>query len=143
MHVTNPNNRLQQLLSFQAPFLERSLLQKKVFANKEEYQLAFEEFKRFIGVRLLTNETVAMTDEKVDEIWHAFILHTREYELFCREILGGFLHHNPCDAFDESSRIEYQQLAKRYGQHYQTIYGMPLKQFDICCSGNCDSGGKT
>jgi hypothetical protein len=34
----------------------------------------------------------------VDIGWHTFILYTREYSLFCREITGGkFIHHEPTD----------------------------------------------
>lgn len=34
--------------------------------------------------------------EEIDEIWHAYILQTREYERFCRALPGqrGFLHHH-------------------------------------------------
>jgi hypothetical protein len=38
---------------------------------------------------------VAMPSQAVDELWHAFILHTRSYELFCQKAFGQFLHHTP------------------------------------------------
>lgn len=31
----------------------------------------------------------------LDEMWHVFILHTREYEAFCMEHFGRFIHHSP------------------------------------------------
>ncbi|MEK7569891.1 MAG: hypothetical protein AAB515_00385 [Patescibacteria group bacterium] len=31
----------------------------------------------------------------VDEYWHTFVLHTRDYEQFCKEYLGTFIHHSP------------------------------------------------
>lgn len=31
----------------------------------------------------------------IDEFWHTFILHTREYEAFCKHYLGSFIHHSP------------------------------------------------
>lgn len=40
----------------------------------------------------------------VDIGWHMFILHTREYAAFCRDIAGGFIHHVPED--DESEAGE-------------------------------------
>ncbi|WP_433225637.1 hypothetical protein [Actinomadura formosensis] len=40
------------------------------------------------GVRLAMSETV-------DAGWHAFILHSQDYERFCEENLGYYLHHVP------------------------------------------------
>jgi len=31
----------------------------------------------------------------IDEMWHQFILHTREYKEFCRDYLGRFIEHDP------------------------------------------------
>ncbi len=31
----------------------------------------------------------------MDEMWHTFILHTREYERFCRRFFGRTIHHDP------------------------------------------------
>ena len=31
----------------------------------------------------------------VDVAWHAFILHTRDYEAYCRERYGRIIHHQP------------------------------------------------
>lgn len=33
--------------------------------------------------------------EKVDPAWHAFVLHTQEYEQFCLSNFGCFVHHVP------------------------------------------------
>jgi len=38
---------------------------------------------------------VAMPSKVVDDAWHEFILHSREYELFCKTTFGHFLHHIP------------------------------------------------
>jgi hypothetical protein len=38
---------------------------------------------------------VAMPSQVVDDLWHEFILCTRNYELFCKKAFGGFLHHTP------------------------------------------------
>lgn len=31
----------------------------------------------------------------VDEAWHAFLLHSQEYEAFCHSTFGRFVHHVP------------------------------------------------
>jgi len=38
---------------------------------------------------------IAMPSQVVDEMWHEFILYTRNYEAFCRRAIGRFLHHTP------------------------------------------------
>lgn len=38
---------------------------------------------------------LAMPSVIVDDLWHEFVLHTREYAEFCEAGLGRFLHHVP------------------------------------------------
>ena len=38
--------------------------------------------------------------EKIDACWHEFILFTQDYEKFCEEYFGRFIHHNPRRATD-------------------------------------------
>lgn len=44
------------------------------------------------------NRMVSMPSQVVDVAWHAFILFTRQYQIFCRQALGRFLHHTPAEA---------------------------------------------
>jgi len=41
---------------------------------------------------------VAMPSKAVDALWHEFILYTRGYERFCRQVFGKTLHHTPAEA---------------------------------------------
>jgi hypothetical protein len=44
--------------------------------------------------------------------WHAFILHTRDYEHYCRERFGRVIHHQPTGEPDpEAYRRAYDQRA--------------------------------
>ncbi|WP_028312005.1 glycine-rich domain-containing protein [Derxia gummosa] len=38
---------------------------------------------------------VAMPSQAADDLWHEFILYTRNYDAFCRRAFGRFLHHTP------------------------------------------------
>lgn len=38
---------------------------------------------------------VAMPSQVVDDLWHEFILFTRDYANFCQAAFGNFLHHTP------------------------------------------------
>lgn len=53
------------------------------------------EFKKYIALFGLGYETIGMISEEVDEVWHNFILFTKEYAKFCQECFGKFVHHAP------------------------------------------------
>lgn len=38
---------------------------------------------------------VSMPSKVVDDLWHEFILYTREYHAFCKAAFGGYMHHVP------------------------------------------------
>lgn len=41
---------------------------------------------------------VSMPSQAVDDAWHEFILFSAEYEKFCQNAFGRFLHHTPAEA---------------------------------------------
>lgn len=41
---------------------------------------------------------VSMPSQVVDDLWHEFILFTRNYQLFCDKAFGGYMHHSPAVA---------------------------------------------
>ncbi len=42
-----------------------------------------------------------MPSQVADDLWHEFILYTRDYDAFCRRAFGGFLHHTPAVVLSE------------------------------------------
>ena len=38
---------------------------------------------------------VSMPSQVVDDLWHEFILYTKNYDAYCRSAFGRFLHHSP------------------------------------------------
>ena len=43
---------------------------------------------------------------EVDHGWHGFILHTRAYQQFCKDLTGGsFIHHNPTPNYGTAKKI--------------------------------------
>jgi hypothetical protein len=49
-------------------------------------------------------QPVAMPSQVVDELWHEFILHTRNYQHFCQGAFGQFMHHTPAVAMGGVAR---------------------------------------
>ncbi len=57
----------------------------------------------------------------VDELWHMFVIFTRDYARFCEEVAGRFLHHIP-----EPDGVATQGTIDRYLAFlgdYRTVYG--------------------
>ncbi len=67
---------LARLDKFEAPYLEEKLLSDGVFNSREEYQEAFIEFKKYLALNKFSNKVLGMISEKVDRLWHQFILFT-------------------------------------------------------------------
>ncbi len=54
-----------------------------------------------------------MPSKAVDAAWHEFILMTRQYESFCKDAFGKYLHHSPNEGGDERQREDIA-LARTY-----------------------------
>lgn len=53
----------------------------------------------------------------IDEMWHTFILFTKEYATYCHSRLGAFVHHTPATrAFKEARQEQYRQDPERFRQ---------------------------
>lgn len=55
----------------------------------------------FLAYLMSGNRYVSMPSQVADDMWHEFILYTREYDAFCRRAFGGFLHHTPAVVLSE------------------------------------------
>ena len=59
---------------------------------------------------------VSMPSQVVDDLWHEFILYTREYQQFCRQAFGGFLHHTPAVVLTQAQRDNNAGLRRVWWQ---------------------------
>jgi hypothetical protein len=76
-----------------------ALRKKYPHLSRKECELAAHALRHFfLAYRHGGYRFVAMPSQAVDELWHAFILHTRTYSAFCRGAFGRFLHHTPAVA---------------------------------------------
>lgn len=117
--VAEQRELLQKLDSFEAPYLEEKLLVDGKFSSPAEYQEAFTEFKKYAALVQLSEDTgLAMISPKVDEVWHQFILFTKEYTTFCQNILGRFLHHVPNTTYTPLSEGGRARFIEKYRQTF-------------------------
>ena len=67
--------------------------------DHKQQQLVARALRQFFLTFLKSNcGRVAMPSQVVDDLWHEFILFTREYKSFCDRAFGAFLHHTPAVA---------------------------------------------
>ncbi|GKU76182.1 hypothetical protein [Paenibacillus sp. L3-i20] len=74
--------------------LVRQRLISKYNYSNQKYDWMLLELKRFFILTSVMKD-VPMYSEDVDVIWHEMILHTRDYEVFCSNYCGHFIHHQP------------------------------------------------
>ncbi|SIN35295.1 Uncharacterized conserved protein [Mycobacteroides abscessus subsp. abscessus] len=75
----------------------------------------------------------------VDQMWHSFILFTKDYADFCSKV-GGFIHHRPLPSTSEHQPpIEptLQLMAAAYGELSDLHWPAPLGAYGIM---DCKAG---
>ena len=92
-----PQKRIDIDRAMAYPFTRILKRYQKDYGVSEEVAREHErELKRFliVGAENHPGHT-DMFSPAVDDLWHTFLLFTREYKYFCEEILGQFIHHVP------------------------------------------------
>ena len=65
----------------------------------KDKQLIARGLRKFFLAHLASGRKfVSMPSQAVDDLWHEFILFTRNYEQFCKNAFDRFLHHTPAVA---------------------------------------------
>lgn len=65
----------------------------------KEFSLVAQALRQFFLAYLLSNkQLVAMPSRIADDLWHEFILYTKQYAAFCQQAFGEFFHHTPAAA---------------------------------------------
>jgi hypothetical protein len=57
---------------------------------------------------------------KIDEMWHTFILFTRDYMNFCLQQFGCYVHHQPSTNRDAKSSPG--QVRRKFRSFYELVY---------------------
>ena len=121
-----PAQRLASL-DFEAPYLIEKLLKDRICASQDEAQTLFREVKRFLHLNRIDRSRIwDMYSHRVDEVWHQFVLFTRQYTEFCERHYGIYLPHSPSSAPKlASSGPEAVPTASfaEFAARYETLYG--------------------
>jgi hypothetical protein len=76
------------------------------------------ELRRFLVLKALNGDANYGMAGAVDDLWHTFILFTREYASFCQKVAGRFIHHTPSQERTTSTRAYERML-----DDYRKVFG--------------------
>ena len=76
----------------------------------------------------------------VDAAWHAFILHTRDYEAYCRERFGRVIHHEPTGEPDPKAYRRAYDRRARHGQPDPMVWAVPALGGGVAATDAADRG---
>lgn len=127
--MTEANVALEDLLNFKCE-KTISAFHYSYGVSIEESNIIFEDLIRFIWMNknisnLSLDESVCNIDPAIvviDEMWHTFILHTKDYIDFCMKNFGSYIHHQPHPKdntqrslyeLDETKITEAEKLKRR------------------------------
>lgn len=92
--------RMQRLEEYKfPPGIVRKLKAAYPHLTDAQVAMVMQGLREFFAVALMARgRMVSMPSRAVDTAWHEFILFTRGYQVFCRDVLGKFFHHTPAEA---------------------------------------------
>lgn len=106
---------IQELSDFRAPYVREKLGIEKKISSDIEFMEAFTEFKKYVVLAMLNPATrMEMPSRIVDEVWHQFILFTKEYHEFCNRFLGHYMHHSPKTSFTPGQPEDKENFSREY-----------------------------
>ena len=97
--------RAEFIRTYQWPIgLLDKLEQKHPALTRKDTALVSRGLRQFFLAHLMSgNKFVSMPSQVVDDLWHEFILYTRDYKRFCGKAFGRFMHHTPAVVLGPSS----------------------------------------
>ena len=79
--------------------LFKKLQEKRPEIDPKHHSLVARALRQFFLCHLKSGRKfVSMPSQVVDDLWHEFILYTRDYQRFCKKAFGAYMHHTPAVA---------------------------------------------
>lgn len=86
------------IISRSMDFPMDNILRRYALDNELDWETAKEherEVKRYLALCAINPKVSYGMKGPIDELWHTFIMFTREYQKFCKDVAGSFIHHVP------------------------------------------------
>ena len=159
--VPSDTDRAQSLFERMRDYQQPVLINKmrtELVMTEEEAKLLFDDVKKFLALAVTSSRPLA-PPHAVDDGWHLFILFTKDYDRFCREYCGRFVHHvpeDPCSAVKDYKAIPrtrrmaslaFGELSANWSASGPAKCARPLPPCTHClnkcstkCTGKCEPG---
>jgi hypothetical protein len=102
---------------------------------------AIEEFRKYLKLVALGHRSIGMNSREVDEVWHTFILFTRDYMSFCDRVYGSYLHHQPSIPSQPLGSEPAQLFIEAYRQEFGEPPAIWAANVNADCSPDTGGGG--
>ena len=82
-------------------------------------RILFRETKKWLWLCSRSKAPLTMFDEirAIDQMWHTFVLFTRDYSEFCEKYLSTFVHHVPAT---RKEKAEFRRLTSKRARQAKT-----------------------
>lgn len=139
-HIQVVNQPLpSDIATYQHPRLKEKMIDRGV-VNSEQFDVRFNEFKKYTQLVREFGGPMAMVSKNVDNVWHNFILFTKDYMEYSDKFLGSYLHHNPSVPSDPRKPEGVLRFIQLYNERFGPLDGevWELDNINKLCSGYCD-----
>ena len=95
-----------------------------------DIELVIKGLKNYFYISSRSSDIIILPSIVLDDLWHEFILYSKEYNSFCNEAFGRFLHHSPNDTksfdVDMARFLAWEESCKLEGLNPSTTSELPL-----------------
>ncbi|MFD0934019.1 glycine-rich domain-containing protein, partial [Methylobacterium trifolii] len=103
-------------------------LAREIGWSRTQAEAAIGEYRRFCFLAM-TGGGPTTPSEEVDAVWHLHLTYSRDYwEVWCREVLRGALHHDPTQG-GPAEQARYREQYVRTLARYEAYFGAPDPAF--------------
>ena len=139
--IINKEEAVNKILNYPIPNILKRC-QKDFGYSDYEIALLEKELKRYLVISVIeknNSNSVGMYSKDVDNLWHTFILFTKDYFKFCKSCTGNYIHHVPetedPNQKSEEELVKVRENFKSFAIMYEEIFKEelhPIWFLDAC-----------
>jgi hypothetical protein len=123
-HAATLAERIPEMLAFEAPYVERAMLEGRVAASRDEARDLLREVLKYLVVcRAVPTARVPMFSRRVDEAWHQHALFTERYAEITARLFGEYVHHAPNQSPDAPLDPRPEMTLADFADAYRPLFG--------------------
>lgn len=132
----DPKDVIPQIMNYKMPNVVNRC-QTEFGYTAEDMHILEKELKRFLILCVIIEGGVGMYSKDVDNLWHSFILFTKEYADFCQQYNRKFIHHAP-ELEKPKTEVEFAKARDKFRKfiiNYEHIFKEPVHDIwllDMC-----------